>query len=158
MLDDDHRVSLITKIAQAVEQHFVIARVQPDGWFVEDVNDVDQTAADLSGKANPLALAARKRRRRSLQREVIQPAPQQETGSTADLFQSFAGDVLLRFGQVERLEELPRGLNIQRADFGDVQRGGSLNVASTTALPFSLRADRFAVGCRAVEILLAGCG
>ena len=117
MLDDDHRVALVSQVAKTVEQHFVVARVQPDGRLVENVNNVDQSAADLPGKSNALTLAARKRRRRSFEREIIQPTPQQETRSTANFFESLASDVLLRFGQVERLEELPGRLNVQRADF-----------------------------------------
>jgi hypothetical protein len=44
------------------EQSLVVARVEADGRFVEDVEHADQTAADLAGEPDALRFAAREGR------------------------------------------------------------------------------------------------
>ena len=58
VLDDDDRVSLVAEILEAVQEQRVVARVQADRRLVEDVDDADQSAADLGRQANSLRLAA----------------------------------------------------------------------------------------------------
>ena len=78
VFDDDDRVSLVAQVLEAVEQQRVVARVQADRRFVENVDHADQTAADLGRQPNPLALAARQGRCAAVERQVIESAPQQE--------------------------------------------------------------------------------
>ena len=58
MLDDDHRVADVAQVAQGAEQAFVIALMQADRGFVEDVHDADQAGADLARQANTLGFTA----------------------------------------------------------------------------------------------------
>ena len=81
---------------ERVEQPVVVARVQADRRFVEDVEHADQAAADLAGQANALRLAAGERRRGAVEREVFEPDVEQEAEPAADFLEHFVGDQLLR--------------------------------------------------------------
>ena len=65
VLDHDHGVPLVAEPKERIEQLLVVALVQSDRRLVEDVEDADQAAADLSGEADALHFAAGKRRARS---------------------------------------------------------------------------------------------
>ena len=62
VLDDDDGVAHVAQPFQAVQQAFVVARMQADARLVEDVQHADQAAADL---ARPGGCAAPRRRRAS---------------------------------------------------------------------------------------------
>ena len=72
VLDDDQRVAEIAQTLQRIEQLCVVALVQTDARFVENIQHADQPAADLRRKADALALAARKRRRAARKRQVAE--------------------------------------------------------------------------------------
>ena len=57
VFDDDHRVSLVAEVLEAVEQQAVVARVQADRRLVEDVNHSDESATNLGREANALAFS-----------------------------------------------------------------------------------------------------
>ena len=65
VLDDDYRVAEVAQALQRGEQLVVVALVQTDARLVEDVQHAHQRRADVRRKADALALAARKRRRRA---------------------------------------------------------------------------------------------
>ena len=58
MFDDDDRVAEIAQPLQRDEQAVVVALVQADRGFVEDVEDAGKAAADLAGEADSLGFAA----------------------------------------------------------------------------------------------------
>ena len=72
VLDDDHGVAQVAQPLQGGDQAVVVARVQADRRLVEDVEHADQPAADLAGQADALGLAAGERRRRAVERQVVQ--------------------------------------------------------------------------------------
>ena len=57
MLDDDDRVSQVPEASLGVEQPLIVTLVQTDARLVEDIQDADQSTADLRGKTNALGLA-----------------------------------------------------------------------------------------------------
>ena len=59
MLDDDHGVALVAKPLQAAQKHRVVAWMQTDAGFVENVDDSHKSATDLSRQANTLRFTAR---------------------------------------------------------------------------------------------------
>ena len=59
MFDDDHRIADIAQVFQRVEQAGIVALVQTDRGLVEDVENAGKARANLGGKADTLALAAR---------------------------------------------------------------------------------------------------
>ena len=105
------------KLGQRVEQPLVVARMQADRRLVENVQHADQAAADLPGQPNPLRLAAGKRRRRALEREIFEPDVLQEAKPAADFLEHFGRDQLFVAFQLKLREKLGRVRNGQRANF-----------------------------------------
>ena len=71
MLDDKHRIALLLQVAQRFDQSGIVARVQADRGFVENVQHADQPRADASRQPNPLHLAATERIGRPVEREIM---------------------------------------------------------------------------------------
>ena len=59
MLDNEHRVAALPECFQRREQLFVVARVQADRRFVQDIEHPAQIRTELGRQANALAFAAR---------------------------------------------------------------------------------------------------
>ena len=70
MLDHDDRVSLVSQSMKSFEKSAVVARVKTDGGFVKHVEHADQSAADLTGQANPLSFSSRKSVRAAVERDT----------------------------------------------------------------------------------------
>src|SRR5579872_4289891 len=105
MFHENQCVAKVAQMLEGAEQTAVVARVQADGRFVEDVQDAGQPAADLTGEPNPLRFAAGKRRGRASQREVIEADIDEELQAIANLAQQLAGELLFRFRQLQRQEQ-----------------------------------------------------
>ena len=73
VLDDQHRGTEIDQAPQVSEQAPGVARVKADGRLVEHVERAREPGAELRGQAQALDLAARKRARRAIEREVAEP-------------------------------------------------------------------------------------
>ena len=58
MLDHEEAVSLVAEGDQGVEELDVVAGVEADGGFVEDVEDAAEVGAQLRGETDALAFAA----------------------------------------------------------------------------------------------------
>ena len=106
MLDDDDRVAQVAQPFERAEQAIVVARMQADRRFVENVEHADQAAADLAGEANALRFAAGERRRGAVEREVFEADVGEEAEPAADFFEHFGGDGLLRGVELELAEEI----------------------------------------------------
>src|SRR5262249_49197432 len=52
MLDDDDRVALVAQARQRSDQTLIVARVQTNRRFVQDIQDTDEPRADLARKSN----------------------------------------------------------------------------------------------------------
>ena len=61
MLDDDDGVAEVTQSAEGVQQLVVVALMEADAGFVQDVEHADQTAAHLARQADALRFAPRER-------------------------------------------------------------------------------------------------
>ncbi len=117
MLDDDHRVSLIPQLQQRIEQHAIVSRMETDRRFIEDVEDADETAADLSCQPNALRLAATERGGRPIESQIPQTAIEQEPQPTANLLEGFGSDQRFGLRHLDRLKESSRLTDRQRAHF-----------------------------------------
>ena len=84
-----------------IDQPIVVSRMQTNRRLVQDVKHTDQPGTDLACQSNSLTFAARKRRCRSIQRQVIQTDIQQESQPIADFFQRFGRDELTRFIELQ---------------------------------------------------------
>src|SRR4051812_5827592 len=105
MLDNDDRVSHVTQSPQRLEQSIVVARMKADRRLIQNVQYADQAAADLTCQANPLRFAPRQRRRRAIERQILQPDIDQKPEPGANLLEHLFGDHLLRRRQIESLKK-----------------------------------------------------
>ena len=72
VFDDDDRVAEVAEFGERIEQALVVARVEADRGFVEDVEHADEAAADLAGEADALRFAAGERGGGAFEREVFE--------------------------------------------------------------------------------------
>ena len=119
VLDDDQGVAELLEAHEGLDQPVVVALVEADGRLVEDVEDADETGADLGREPDPLGLAARQRAGRPVEAEVVEADVEQEVEALEDLLEHPLADLLLAGGQVECAEELGGLVDRQRADLGD---------------------------------------
>ncbi|GAR06636.1 hypothetical protein NGUA03_01766 [Salmonella enterica] len=61
VLDHNHGITQITQMDERAQQTFVIALMQTNRRFIQDVHHADQTRADLARQANTLGFAAGER-------------------------------------------------------------------------------------------------
>ena len=92
VLDDDHRVTELRQPAQGEQQAIVIPRVQADRRLVENVENAHEPRAHLTGQTDPLGLAAGKRRRGAIKRQVMQPDIHQEREPGANFLEQLFRD------------------------------------------------------------------
>ena len=86
----------------------VVALVQADRRLVEHVHHARQLGAELRRQPDALRLAARQRRRRAVERQVLEPDVEQEAEPRVDLLEDLVGDLRARALEPERREVLRR--------------------------------------------------
>ena len=101
VLDDDDGVAHVAEFFEAAEQAVVVAWVQADARLVENIEHTNESAADLTGKANALGLTAGERRRGAVERKIVQADVHQEAEPAANLLEHLASD-----GVLERIQLL----------------------------------------------------
>ena len=85
VLDHDDRIAEIAQIRQRVEQPLIVALVQADRGFIEDVHDADQARTDLACQPDALRFAAGQRIGAAIQGQIAQAHVSQEAEPIADL-------------------------------------------------------------------------
>ena len=93
MLDDEHGVAEVAQALEGDQQPVVVALVEADRRFVEDVEDAGQAGADLGGEADALALAARQGAGFAVEGQVFQPDVVEEAEALDDLLQDALADL-----------------------------------------------------------------
>ncbi len=138
MLDHDHRVAEIAQALQCFQQPVVVALVEADAGLVEDVEHAAQSAADLAGEADALALAAAQGAAGAIEVEVVEPDVVEEAQPLVDFLEDRAGDLVLGVGQLVRQREEPvlghRHAHLRRR--GDVG-GGDLDAQCLVVEPLA---------------------
>ena len=141
VLDDDHRVAHVAKASERVEQPVVIARVQADRRFVENVEHADQSAADLARQPNALRFAAGKRRGSAVERQIVEPHIEQELPSRPRISLSTSAAMSWRVAiELQIGEKLDRLGKRPGADFGATCATGALGEAGTAGRDLSRNA------------------
>src|SRR6185312_1774968 len=87
VFDDQHGVAHVAEPFEAGEQSGVVARVQADARFIENVQDADEAAANLPGQADALGFTAGKGRRRAIESEVMQADVEQKAEAGVDFLE-----------------------------------------------------------------------
>ena len=108
VLDHDHRVADVAQVLERAEQAIVVALMQADRRFVEDVHHADQAGADLAGQANPLRFAAGQGVGAAIQRQVVEADVDQELQALADFLEDLVGNFAAAPGQLQPAEVLAR--------------------------------------------------
>ena len=78
MLDDENRVAQIAQAFKRGEQAVVVALVQADAGFIQNIKHAHERRADLRGEPDALRLAAAQRAALAIQREVAEADIPQE--------------------------------------------------------------------------------
>ena len=99
MLDHDDRIALIAQVLERRQKPVVVALVQTDAGFIEDIQDPRQTAADLRRQPDALTLATRQGSRVSGKCQVLQANVVQKPQPLANFLQDGARDLVVLFGQ-----------------------------------------------------------
>ena len=95
MLDDDDGVAQVAQFLERSDEPLVVALVETDAGFVEDVEHIDQLRAYLRGQSDALALTSRERRRRAVQCEIVKPHLEHESQARLYLLDNLGGYLLL---------------------------------------------------------------
>ena len=95
VLDDEDSVAEIPQGFEDVDETLRVARVQADGWLVENVERADEMRAERSGELNALRFAAGKSRGKAIERQVVEADFIEELQAAANFFQDFLGDFRL---------------------------------------------------------------
>ena len=85
VLDNDQRVAQIAQALERLEQAGVVALVQADGGFIQNVEHAHQGRADLRGQADALRLAAGERAGAARKGQVVKPHVREEAQAGVDL-------------------------------------------------------------------------
>ena len=112
----DHGVAQVPQLEQHLDQLVVVALMQADAGFVQNVHHPHQLAADLAGQADALALAAGEGGRTPVQIEIVQAHAGQEAQPVFDLFEDLLGDQQLIAAELEPVEKVN---GLPHAEFGN---------------------------------------
>ncbi|MNS47500.1 hypothetical protein D3C72_800340 [compost metagenome] len=115
VFDHDHSVANITQVLERAEQAVVITLVQTNGRFVKDVQNTDETGADLAGQTNTLCFATGQRVGTAVQRQVVETDVDEELQTLANLLEDLVGDFAATASHLQLAEVL--------ASFADRQVG-----------------------------------
>ena len=95
MLDDDDAVAEVSETFQGDEQPVIVALVQADRGFVEDVEDAREARADLAGEADALAFAARQGAAGAVEVQIVEADIVEEAEPLDNFLEDGAGDLVL---------------------------------------------------------------
>ncbi len=119
MFDDEHGVAQVAERFEDVDEALRVARMQADRRLIENVERADEVRAERRGELNALRFAARKRRGKALERQVVEADFVEKLQARTDFVQNFVGDFCLRGRELERAEEHARLFHRELANFGD---------------------------------------
>lgn len=128
VLDDDDGIPLIAEVDEALEEAGVVAGMEADGGFVEDVDDADETAPDLAGEAD-VCFPSGEGGSGAVEGEVVEAAAEEKSQSPANFLDGLIGDQFSGFVEIKLMEE-PVGIGDAetqrsvRPDRGGVRRDG----------------------------------
>ncbi len=120
VLHHNNGVAEFAQLFQNPDQAPGVAAVQSDGRLVEHVTRAHEARPQAGGELNALRLAAGKRGRQAVEREVVQPDVVEELQPLADLDENLVGDGGFFRAQLERVEKLLRRADVHAHHLGQV--------------------------------------
>ncbi len=134
---DHDGVAEVTQIFERFDEFSVIALMQTDTRFVENIEDAGQCRPYLRCQTDSLRFSARERTGGSRKIQIIQPDADEKTQTGFDLFDDFLGNLPFGFGERDILHECEHFGNGKTADFVDIQsadRDGKDEVGKASAV------------------------
>ena len=120
MLYHNNGVAEVAQALQGGNEAVIVALMQANGRFVQDVEHAHEAGADLSGQTDALRLAAGQRGGAAIQREVFQADVAQKAKARADFFEHLLRDLRFARAQLDLGKELIGLADGQRRYFHDV--------------------------------------
>ena len=108
VFDHDQGVAEVPQPGEGLDQAAVVALVQADGRFVQDVEHAHEAGADLGGQPDALGFAAGQRAGRAFQVQVLQADVEQEGQAGLDLLEDLVRDLGFAAGEDEVVQEVRR--------------------------------------------------
>ena len=140
VLDDEQRVAEVAQFFECDDEAAVVARVEADRGFVEDVQHAAEAAADLAGEADALGFAAGERGGGAAECEVIEADVDEEREAVVDFADEFAGDFLFVGGELPFLDLSDQVAERRAADLVEralAEADGGRGVAQSAATAFA---------------------
>ena len=82
--------------------------MEANRWLVQNVQDTHEAGADLRCQANALGLASGKRRRGTIEGQIVESDIDQKTQALQDFLDDAPADKLLALGEFQALKKLER--------------------------------------------------
>ena len=101
VFDEHDCVPLVAQSAERIQENCGIARMQPDGRFVQNIADAAQVGAQLCGEADALRFAAGECRHGAVERKIAESDGLQEGESDAQVPKDSVGNGLFAGGGVK---------------------------------------------------------
>ena len=120
MLDNNQRIAQITQMLERFQQLTVIALVQTDTRFVQNIQHACQAAAYLRCQTDALRFAAAQRTGASVKRQVIKAYVIEELQACHNLLQNLMRNYLLLRRQHKLCKELQAVAHCQRRHLADI--------------------------------------
>ena len=120
VLDDEDGVAEVAQGVEDADELGGVARMQADGGLVEYIERADEARAERCGELDALRFAAGERGGEAVEGEVVEADLDEEVDALADLFEDFAGDLGLRGGELQVVEEGLGGGDGEGGDFADI--------------------------------------
>ena len=120
VLDDEDGVAEIAQGVEDADELGGVAGMQADGGLIQYIKCADEAGAERCGELDALRFAAGERGGEAVEGEVVEAYLDEEVDALADLFEDLAGDLDLRGGEFEVVEEGLGGGDGEGGDFADV--------------------------------------
>lgn len=105
VFDDDNGIADIAQALKRLDQTLVIALMETDRWLVQNVQDTHEAGADLRCQANALGLASGKRRRGTVEGQIVESDIDQKAQALQDFLNDAPADKLLALGKLQALKK-----------------------------------------------------
>ena len=119
VLDDEHGVAEVAQVFERGEKAPVVAMVQADGRFVENVEDAAQFGSDLRGEADALAFSTGERGGGAAELQVAESDVVQEFEAFGDFVGDASGDGQFPAGQFDFARGFESARNRQAGEIGN---------------------------------------
>jgi hypothetical protein len=106
VFDDDEGISEVAEAFEGGEEAVIVAGVEADGGFIEDVEDASESGAELGSEADALGFAAGEGGGAACEGEVTESDIDEEAEPFADFAEEVASDACFVAGEGEMFEEV----------------------------------------------------